>query len=442
MHLIKTQCVVGEDIADTTVSTTVDLSPPASKVLKIDASIRELNAEVVSDQVMISGTLHKQIFYVGPNNQVFHEGEDVSFSAFADVPGAAPGMNAQVHPAIIDVDWKLKSPTLLEQTVVLQFFVKVTETCQLSFVEDEQGPLVKTEVVVIEDTTGVVVEDEVDLDRPAQKIRNINVTINRDELTATAMQDQVEVEGTMTKTILFVGLDDNEFFQEVVIPFSKVAQLPGVEPGMSVQVDAVIERVTWSMVDSDTITERVVLVLFIKVSEDAQLNLALDPDGPLVKLEQVVGENSKQLLLENTICIKRGAKKIDDIEARITDITTDVLPGKVVIQGILHKQIFFVGSSDRVRHMPEDIEFSLFIEVPEAEPGMNVEVFPAIEFLTWDLVKETPECPGPYDDMLNEDDNLKFVLKQKTIIAFFVKVGEFVQLNIRTEPDPDGPPMG
>ena len=132
---------------------------------------------------------------------------------------------------------------------------------------------------------------------------------------------------------------------------------------------------------------------------------------PLIRAEVVIGENTKQILIERNVTLTIPAIKVRNINATIRDITTDVIADKVVIQGILHKQIFFVGEDNIVHHQAEDIPFSTFVDIPGAEPGMNVQIDPVIETIIFSLLTPT-------------------VVHQKVVVEFFVKVTETRQLNV------------
>ena len=81
---------------------------------------------------------------------------------------------------------------------------------------------------------------------------------------------------------------------------------------------------------------------------------------PLVRAEVVIGEATKQLLIESNITLSQPALKIRNITAEIRDLTTELIPDKVIIQGLLHKQIFFVGEDNIVHHQTEEAPFSTF----------------------------------------------------------------------------------
>jgi len=163
--------------------------------------------------------------------------------------------------------------------------------------------------------------------------------------------------------------------------------------------------------DATTLLQKVVVEFFAKVTESVQINVALGP-GALLKLETVVGENTNQILVENLFTLPVPAIKIREIVARIEDISTEVIEDKVIIQGILHKQIFFIGTDNLEHHQAEDIPFSTFVDIIGATPGTNVRVDSRIETILFELEDST-------------------TLRQKVVIEFFVKVTQTQQLLVQ-----------
>lgn len=53
------------------------------------------------------------------------------------------------------------------------------------------------------------------------------------------------------------------------------------------------------------------------------------------------------------------AVKIKEIRAHIDSVTAHVIPNKVIVQGTLQKQVFFVGEDNIVHHFPEQARFRL-----------------------------------------------------------------------------------
>lgn len=97
-------------------------------------------------------------------------------------------------------------------------------------------------------------------------------------------------------------------------------------------------------------------------------------------------EASVQVLVESTVELEQPAVKIDEIRAMVRDLTCTVIADKVVFQGILHKQIFYVREDGLVAHQAEDVRFAGFVDVPGAVAGSACRIDAVIEFVDFELV--------------------------------------------------------
>lgn len=410
LELIKTPVVIGENVVQTMEVSDLPLVMTAIKVRDINATITELITDVITDKVIIQGIIHKQIFFVGTDNVIHHQAEDVEFSTFVDVPGAEPGMDVLVEPTIEHIVSDLiLDGNVLHQKVVLQFFVKVLSVQQL-IVETGTGPLVKVERVIGENSVQTMINNEVTLAVPAVKI--VDVTAEVIDLVADVIEDKVIIQGVIHKQLFYIGTDDIEHHQAEDIPFSEFVEIPGAEPGMNVQVHPNVEHIKQELSpDGTTVSQEIVLELFVKVTETVQINVATGDDS-LVMLPEVIGENTKQILSETTVTLDQPAIKIKEIDAVFENLNTVVISDKVIVQGIIRKQIFFISEDNVELHQEENVPFSTFVEITGARPGMNVDVIPEISFIKPIL--------SPAGD----------VLTQKVIGDIFVKVTENIQFNV------------
>ena len=416
IELVKVPLVIGENTTQQMFVTDLDLNFCAIKVRDVEATIQDLTATVINDKVIIQGVLHKQIFYVDEDNVVRHQPEDIPFSFFVDIPGAEPGMDVQIHPVIEHIRTELlMGGCLLHQKVVVEFFVKVTNVEQI-FVEVGEGPLVKLERVIGENSVQTLVPSDLELPVPAIKIVEIDAEVQ--DITCEVIADKVIVQGIVHKQIFFIDEDDVERHVAEDIPFSTFIDIPGADPGQICQIYPEIEFIKRDLSEDGAIlTQEVVIDIFAKVGENVQLNLVTGDDF-LIKVAEVVGENTRQILLENQVQLPVPAIKIKEINASVRDLKTTIINNKVIIQGIVHKQIFFVDEDNVERHLGEDVPFSTFIEVPGAAPGMDADINPVIEFVK-------PELDPPSD-----------LLTQKVVIEFFVKVTQPTQISV-----PEIPPV-
>ncbi|MBA2132667.1 DUF3794 domain-containing protein [Capillibacterium thermochitinicola] len=84
------------------------------------------------------------------------------------------------------------------------------------------------------------------------------------------------------------------------------------------------------------------------------------------------GENTGQLVLTSETCI--NAVKIDRIKPRLLEKKAHVFKNKVVVSGIIEKEIFFVDPENRVRFRDEKLPFSLAVDFPGLESDSRLEV--------------------------------------------------------------------
>jgi hypothetical protein len=69
---------------------------------------------LLPNKVVISGTLHKQIFFVADDDIVRHQGEDIPFSTFVDLPGINPGDQVTITPVVEHVGYELTEPIVTD----------------------------------------------------------------------------------------------------------------------------------------------------------------------------------------------------------------------------------------------------------------------------------------------------------------------------------------
>lgn len=101
---------------------------------------------------------------------------------------------------------------------------------------------------------------------------------------------------------------------------------------------------------------------------------------------RVIAEAQAQVLVDDTVELFTPAIKIDEIRAVVQSLNCHVIPGKVIFQGVLHKQIFFVNGDNTVRHQAVDIPFSGFVDIALAEPGQCCQLLPQIAFIDFNLI--------------------------------------------------------
>ncbi len=386
MALIKVPVLIGEGSIQKMVESTVTLEERAIKIKEIRALVENLNTTVIQDKVIIQGTLHKQIFYVGEDTVVHHQTELIPIGYFIDIDGAAPGMSATVTPVAEHVTFSLLDATTLHQKVILSFSVTVTNVQNLEVETGDETPLYYVSEIMGQNSQQLIVETTVTLNQPALKVDEITAVVQ--DILTDVITDKVIIQGILHKQIFYVGLDNIEYHQAEDIPFSLFVDVEGAAPGMHVQVASTIETISYTLENSNDLTQKVVIQFSVVVTQSTGLNI-VEESGPTVLVDEVVGETAGQTLLQDIITMDKPTQKIRDVDAEVTSITAQIIANKVILQGTIHKQIYYIGIDDIEYEMGEDIEFSFFVDLPGAEPGMHAALVPTIESVITELLSET-----------------------------------------------------
>ncbi len=424
--LLKVERVIGEDTVTDVVAAEIQLPFKIIKVFDVIANIVDLDEQVRANGVQIAGNIDKQLFVVDKGDMVRHIPEMIPFQVFVPVAGAQPGMNAQVNVRILSVDTDLVRPQVVNQTITLEIFVKVTKTEQIEVVVDVQGKditvekeLLKVDAVVGEDTVRQTITPTVTLPITAKKIFRILPSVRN--VTAEIKQDLVIVRGIIHKQVFLV--DEGELVRHASedIPFTKSVPVNGARPGQQVQTRVRVFLEDYQIVDppSRQLRQTLVIEAFVKVTEVKQIEVVVDVKGKfirvfkeLLKVESVVVDVLQQETVRATVALPIQAQKIFEILGEVVNLQGKAGFNQVTIQGVLHKQIFLVDLSNLVRHVREDVPFSFTKNAPGADPGMNVQV-------SADIVGDIMER------LINERR-----LEQTAVLEIFAKVTRTVQLEV------------
>ncbi|OPX85133.1 MAG: hypothetical protein A4E53_03599 [Pelotomaculum sp. PtaB.Bin104] len=166
---IKVPIVIESVDVEAVIDNSLTLPELAKKVDKIVASVRDLKGtpvfvdetksgdfvmvpmgnkfphrDIFVKKIIVSGTLHKQIFFVNKNDEVRHTAEDLPFSKMVELkePTLVDNKNdvfIQFHNIDVDVNWELQRASRVRETAVVQITAKVSEDRQI-FVQTCPSP--------------------------------------------------------------------------------------------------------------------------------------------------------------------------------------------------------------------------------------------------------------------------------------------------------------
>lgn len=264
----------------------------------------------------------------------------------------------------------------------------------------------------------------------ARKIVDVDAEII--ELDYEILPNKVIIKGALHKQIYYVEEGDYVVREFTVMreEFTDFVHIQGAKPDMDALIDAQLLYIDTNAAGdfpTDTIHQAAVLSVTVKVIEILQLDVVTDVTGPgitvekeLFKVESVVGEKEKQTTVSAEHELNDDARKIKEMDAVCRDLDYEILPGKVIVRGTLHKQVYYVDEADdTVQEQSFDNEFSVVIDIPGAEPDMDAYIKCKVEYCEANLIQANAE--GVSDRV-----------KTNCILQVFAKVTELIELNIVT----------
>lgn len=216
------------------------------------------------------------------------------------------------------------------------------------------------------------------------RVKNVNV-----------LTDKVVVDGILSLQVTYVAFKPDQSVHSMHgdVKFSSFVDVAGARPGNDSFVEIAVEDVslTPSRDDPRKFNVAAVLSVFVKVTEVDELEvLTSTPEGNEaletqdITVEHVVETVSKQVIVGDQFEVpeeKPDVEKVLDTKAEVEITDKRVLAGKVVVDGEVKLQVMYVAMKpdQSVHDLHHTIKFSEFVEAPEAQPGMNVQVKAAVE---------------------------------------------------------------
>ncbi|MEJ6950634.1 SPOCS domain-containing protein [Natronospora cellulosivora (SeqCode)] len=471
-ELIRVEYVIGEEVVTESVTGTIeipDVKPPAERVVEVKVfGIDDLQTTIEEGGVELTAEIDVGVVYVGlvdePPLQPVHfvEGR-IPITNFVDVPGAEPGMNVFADVNVRRVSFQLIDERTIEVTVVIHKFVKVTEYRQITVItgvegipeEDIRQQLLKIEEVIGETVETVVVSGRLPvpdiLNKPPIE-RILNATAEIRQIDAEITEDGVIIDGSIFGGAMYVAEVEEPPLQPVhfiegEFNFSQGIDIPGVQPGMNVHTNVIVQRVSFDevTVNGETTVElNVVIRLFVKVTEQKQVNIITDivselveVDRDLLRVEEVIGEDIYHESITRPLTVpeeKPAVLRVLEPFARVIDFEAMTEPGGVMIDAEIEAGAMYVGDvAEGEPQQPvhfvetpdaEPFNFDNFVDIPGAEPGMNAYVELEVTRVSVQKlgVNNNQEPPVPAR-------RLEFTI----VVRKFAKVTEFRQLEIITD---------
>lgn len=413
---IKVENVIGEAIKQVNVVREITLPFRAKKIESIDTKIRDIEFTVIEDKIIVEAVLHKQIDYVECITGDVQEFTvpDERITEFIHLEGAMPKMDARVDVKIeycdveaADIAGDNDCHLRFLQTCILKIRAKVIEIIEIDVVTNVEGEGITPTFETIEIDTVIgsgceqfsITDELIELpDVNARKIKSIDAEIR--DVEKRILPGKVVVKGKLHKQIFYV-VDPTGEVKEISAdtPFSVFVPVEGARPNGMVTTNIRIEYLDSELVTRNNakfVKETVVLEVCAKVVEQITLSIVTAVVGAEVEtrtlvVENIVGEGCRQVNIRANIVTPEPARKVAKVDARIEDLEAEAITDKIIVKGILHKQIYYVvAENDQLREITVEEPFTEFVHVEGAQEGDVVEVTGRIEYVNVEAAANTP----------------------------------------------------
>lgn len=140
-----------------------------------------------------------------------------------------------------------------------------------------------------------------------------------------------------------------------------------------------------------------------------------------VKVLKVTGEQVGQIMVESEELL--DTTKIDHIVAELREVTEHFLAGKIIKQGIIQIQIFYVKSDNTLNYLEREIPFSLDCDLPDFVPNSFSEVKTHLLNLDTNYELLPPVADGPA------------ILQLKVVGCLLIKTAIWTEIDVVTRVD-------
>ncbi len=412
---LKVENVIGEAMKQSNIVRDITLPVLAKKIESVDTKINNVEYEVIEDKIIVKANLHKQIYYVECETGDVQEFTvpDEKITEFIHLEGAMPDMEAKVDVDIeycdveaIDMAGDNNCHRMFQQTCIVRIKAKVVEIIEIDVVTDVVGTgLIPTyQTITIDNVIGAgceqynISDNYIELPDDARKIKSVDAEII--DVEEKIIPNKVLVKGKLHKQIYYV-IDPTGEVKETHadVPFSVFVYVEGANDKADVSTDIRIEYIDSELVTRNGrkfVKETVVLEVCAKVTDRMTIHIVTGVAGAEVEtrelnIESTIGAGMRQTNILANIETPSEARKISHVHSEIRDLEGEAIPDKVIIKGVLHKQVYYVDANDnQLRELSLDEPFTEFVHVDGAQEDDMVDVRGRIEYVNVEAAATTP----------------------------------------------------
>lgn len=418
-ELLHLNTFVGQNPGQVAVEGTLTLpshKPACAEVVHVIAVPKTHAVQIEEDSVVAEGSVQLTAIYLAVDDEGEISYESVSwdrvlpFSYVFDVPGAVPGMEAEVSFELgeLNVEASADGRSLLAECVI-DGIARVTQAQEVWVVVDALSTAskklaVESETVRIEEvlssvTDEFVVSGTVALPAGAPFIEELFYAGGNVVVTSARYQyDKLIVDGVLALEILYRPEGEQTVLARNwpdAIRFEQVVDVEGAVPGLHPQVVLSVKELTAQpVIGGSGLDLNGVIEIKAKAVEPRSIPVVLDIAGDKngveiacrkeeIRLEKRVNNGVRTVQSKFTIEMPESKPPIDRItafrtKARITDYKLQ--PNRVAVTGVIDAEMLYEGHVDLTdppvyaARWASAATFDAVVDVPGAEPDMDVQV--------------------------------------------------------------------
>ena len=416
---LRVEGVIGDIRRQVNVVREINLPSPARYIESVDTKIKNTEYKIIPNKVVVEATVHRQVYYVDCETGAVLEYTlpDEKITEFVHMDGARP-CDDQTAKVKVDIEY-CETEAIdqagddcchekFQQTCIFRLHVKIMETLEVPVITALEGAnLYPTyELICVDNVIAAgqeqysLADSYIKVPDDTKKIKLVDAEIR--DVEKKVIPNKVIIKGKLHKQIYYVEQCSGEVKEtHADVPFSVFIHLDGACPDSNVTTDVEIEYLDSELVmrgGEKFVKETAILQVKAKLIEPVSLNVLTAVEGALAEtqsvcIENMVGYGCRQVNIMADISTPELARKVSWIETHLRDLTSEVIPNKVIVKGVLEKHIYYVSDcDDQLRALCVREPFTEFIHIDGAQEDDTVDVWGRVEFCDLEPKTEKPTC--------------------------------------------------
>ncbi len=415
---LKAFRIIGENVYSTVVeedANVPDINPDLYKVLAPSARVIIKNCEVMTDKVMVNGTVMVSILYSADVEGKPLSNMDVvlDFSQGIEVPGAMPKMKEQVNAVVQNIDCSTINSRKLNIKIIMDIHCKVEDLFDLNTASDVRGlPDIQLlrEPFQMKQLAGhnkdqYTLKEEVEMEEDKPSIKNIlRADCRLKAREYDVHEGKIEVNGVLCMDMIYTTDNEEDTMEqtieqaEVEMPFSQYIEMPSAGKNMESMVDVTLGESRVNVKENEAGQKKVLdievdMSINGKVFDNAEVDIVSDAYSPtcqmdigkdLIKMYEMVCAVHSSMVIKESMAIKPEDPEIEkmcyvDALAIINEVK--ILDDKIVVEGVIEATAVYKTSfsGEPMCSMKEQIPFRHAVDTPGSKVGMLSNVKTEVE---------------------------------------------------------------